>query len=66
MLSIKDIQKLKHEKTLVETYIEPYLFPIEYTEGGSKKTFYIHGHGQEPIKNGELFRAIINGKAIRL
>ena len=57
---------MNHEKALVESYEEPYLFPITYSGGGSKKTYYIYGEGQLPIKNGEIFRAIINGKAIRI
>lgn len=42
-MKIKDIMKVKHEKTLVESYLEPYLFPITYKAGGSSKTYYIHG-----------------------
>ena len=59
---IKDIKKLEHEKTLVETYEESYLFPIEVN--GTR--YHLHGNGQESIKHGELFRAVINGKSIKL
>ena len=59
---IKDIEKLRHEKTLVETYEEAYLFPVKI----NGKEIYLHGQGQESIKNGELFRAIINGQSIKL
>ena len=59
---IKDVEKLKHEKSLVETFEESYLFPVSV--GGKK--YYLHGNGQESIKNGEVFRAIINGQAIKL
>jgi len=59
---IKDIEKLRHEKTLVETYEEAYLFPVKI----NGKELYLHGHGQESIKNGEIFRAIINGQTIKL
>ena len=59
--NIKDIAKQRHEKTLVETYEEGYLFPIKI----GKDVFYLHGHSHEAIKNGELFRAIINGQQIK-
>ena len=60
---ISAIEKLRHEKTLVETYEESFLFPIKISGFG---TFHLHGNGQESIKNGELFRAIINGKSVKL
>lgn len=59
---IKDIKKLAHEKTLVETYEEAFLFPVEV----NGKRYNLHGNGQESIKHGELFRAIVNGQAIKL
>jgi hypothetical protein len=59
---ITDIKKLRHEKTLVETYEESFLFPI--TVNGTK--WYLNGQGHESIKHGEAFRAIINGQAIKL
>lgn len=63
---IRDISKLKPEKALVETFEEAYLFPVLITEGSSKQTYYFLGSGQEAIKNGEIFRAIINGETIKL
>ena len=59
---ISDITKLKHEKELVQTFEEAYLFPVEI----SGKKWYLHGNGQESIKHGEAFRAIINGQSIKL
>ena len=56
-VKISDIRKLEHERTLVETYEEPCLFPLQV----GKQTVYINGAGQESILHGELFRAIING-----
>ena len=61
-LKIKDIVKKENEKELVQTFEEGFMFPIEV---GSNR-YYIHGSGQEAIKNGEVFRAIINGQAIKL
>jgi len=61
-VKISEIKKERHEKTLVETYEEAYLFPINV----NGKTFYLHGNGHESIKNGEVFRAIINGQSIKL
>ena len=59
---ISDIQKQRHEKTLVETYEESFLFPISV----AGKPYNLHGQGAEAIKQGELFRAIINGQSIKL
>ena len=56
-VKIKDIRKLRDEKDLVQTYEESYLFPIE-VQG---KKWYLHGQGQESIRQGEIFRAILNG-----
>ena len=56
-VQIKDIQKQQHERSLVETYEESSMFPIRV----GKHTYYINGPGQEAIKNGEVFRAIVNG-----
>ena len=42
------------------------MFPIEVTSGGKSELYYIYGAGQDAIKNGELFRAVINGQAIKL
>eukprot|EP00352_Strombidinopsis_acuminata_P008529 CAMPEP_0176374426 /NCGR_PEP_ID=MMETSP0126-20121128/26748_1 /TAXON_ID=141414 ORGANISM="Strombidinopsis acuminatum, Strain SPMC142" /NCGR_SAMPLE_ID=MMETSP0126 /ASSEMBLY_ACC=CAM_ASM_000229 /LENGTH=180 /DNA_ID=CAMNT_0017734995 /DNA_START=92 /DNA_END=634 /DNA_ORIENTATION=- len=57
---VKDIVKGKNEKELVTTFEEGYLFPI--TVGN--KTYYLHGRGAESVKNGEVFRAILNGRNI--
>ena len=46
----------------MQTFEEGFLFPIEV----SNNRYYIYGSGQEAIKNGELFRAVINGQAIKL
>ena len=59
---IKDIKKLEHEKSLVETFEESFLFPIEVN--GTK--YLLHGNGHESIKHGEVFRAILNGQSIKL
>lgn len=63
-VKIKNIKKLRHEKELVQTFEEPYLFPVEVSDSKSKKTCYFYGNGQSAIKNGEIFRAIINGQSI--
>ena len=59
---IKDVKKLRNEKSLVETYEESYLFPLDV----NGRKIFLHGNGHEAIKNGELFRAIINGQSIKL
>ena len=61
-VKIKDIRKLREERDLVQTYEESYLFPIEV----SGKKMYLHGQGQESIKHGEVFRAVLNGQSIKL
>lgn len=61
-VNIRDIEKQEHEKTLVETYEESSMFPLK--AGGV--TYYLHGQGQECVKNGELLRAIINGQSIKM
>ena len=61
-VDISSVKKLKSEKALVETYEESFLFPIQVKDA----TYYIHGYGQESIKNGEVFRAIVNGENIKL
>ena len=47
----------------MQTFEEGFLFPIEVS---NNHRYYIYGSGQEAIKNGELFRAVINGQAIKL
>lgn len=39
VVNIKDIKKLAHEKTLIETFEEASMFPIQVGEA----TYYIHG-----------------------
>ena len=41
VVDIKDIKKLQNEKSLVETFEEPYLFPIAV----GNKTYYVNGQG---------------------
>ena len=59
---IKDIFKGKNEKDLVQTFEEGFLYPVNVGE----KTYYLHGRGHESVKNGEVFRAILNGRNINL
>ena len=59
---ISDVAKMEHEKKLVQTFEEAYLYPIEI----SGKKWFLHGQGQEAIKHGEAFRCIINGQSIKL
>ena len=61
-VDIKDIKKLENEKSLVETFEESYMFPLQV---GTHK-FYLNGQGHEAVKNGEIFRAIVNGQPIKL
>ena len=42
------------------------MFPITIDYRGKKGTYYCYGNGQNAIKNGELFRAVINGKEIEV
>ena len=56
-VAIKDIVKQENESKLVETFEEGTMFPIQV----AGKTYYINGNGQEAIKSGEIFRAIVNG-----
>ena len=61
-VDIKDIKKLDNERTLVETMEESSMFPLSV----NGKTYYINGQGAEAVKNGEVFRAIINGQSIKV
>ena len=61
-VKISAIEKQEHEKSLVETYEEAFLFPVK-VDG---KLYRLHGNGQESIKQGELFRAVLNGQSIKL
>ena len=60
-VNIKDITKIIPMRNLVETFEESTMFPINV----GKKTYYLNGPGQEAIKNGELFRAIVNGSNVK-
>ena len=61
-VNISDIQKVESERSFVETFEESSLFPIKV----GNNTFYVHGPGQEAIKNGELFRAVVNGQSVKM
>ncbi len=54
--------KEQDEKALVETFEEPFLFPVK----AAGQVYYLYGPGQEAIRDGELFRAIINGRRVSL
>lgn len=68
------ISKGREETFLNECYSEPFLFPvnIDYTDIygeyslRSKRRFYIYGDSNKCIKDGEIFRAIINSQSIKL
>ena len=62
-LKIKDIMKKADEKELVQTFEEGFMFPIEVS---NTQKYYIYGRSHEAVKNGEVFRAIINGQAIKV
>ena len=55
--------KKSNEKELVQTFEEGFMFPIEVA---NTQKYYIYGRSHEAVKNGEIFRAIINGQAIKL
>ena len=61
-VAIRDIKKLEHEKSLVETWEEQCLFPLQVGD----KVYYLNGQGHEAVKHGEALRAIINGSSIKL
>ena len=44
-VNIRDIQKLQHERSLVETFEESMLFPLKV----GKETYYLNGQGQEAV-----------------
>ena len=50
-LEISEIYKIENEKVLIETFAEPFLFPI--TASNKKRFFY--GHGNSAKKDGEIF-----------
>ena len=59
---VSDVRKLQHEKELIQTFEESFLYPVEI----KGKKWLLHGQGQESIKHGEAFRAIVNGQSIKL
>ena len=75
---IVDINRIKKsdnvEKTILESYAEPYLLPITidyediYGKSSFKSTkkYFIYGDSHTAIKDGEIFRAIINAQSIKL
>lgn len=68
------LQKEKPEKFFNECYAEPFLYPISidysdiYGEYSlkSKQTVYLYGDSFKCIKDGEIFRAIVNAESIQL
>ncbi len=62
------------EKVIQESFVEPYLLPIEidyddvYGKSSfrARKRYFIYGESHEAIKDGEIFRAIINSQPIKL
>lgn len=73
-VKISQVIKKKDENFLVETYTEPFLYPIEinYTEEVGKyslrshRKFYLYGDSHNCIKNGEILRAILNNQNIQV
>jgi hypothetical protein len=63
-VNISNLIKQKDEKVLVETLSEAFMFPVKNTATG--ETYHFLGEGQQAIKDGEVFRAIINGKNLKL
>ncbi len=61
MFDIKDIYKTKDEKELVTTFVEPFMFSFKVKNNDE---YFFMGHGHRAIKDGEIFRAVINGKNI--
>ncbi len=65
VVDIAAIKKAEDEGILMTTYAEPFMFPIDVAGKSRFPTrYYIYGQGFEAMKNGELFRAIVNGKYI--
>jgi hypothetical protein len=73
-VEISKITKKKEENFLMECYTEPFLFPIQvdYTDIygqyslRNKRTFYLYGDSHSCIKHGEILRAILNSKNIKV
>ena len=63
IVETKSIKKLINENTLNETFVEPYLFPIQASLKNNKvKKFYLFGEGRKSIIDGEKFRKLINSE----
>ena len=68
------IQKENSEKFFNECYAEPFLYPItiDYSDVygeyslRSKQKLYLYGDSYKCIKDGEIFRAILNSESIQL
>ena len=68
------LKKGREENFLVETYTDPFLFPIviDYTDTRSiyslfnKEKYYLYGDSHKCIKDGEILRAILNSQSIKL
>lgn len=73
-IEVQQLKKKKNENFFAECYTEPYLFPIEVDFTGkygkfslkNKRTYYIYGDSFNCIKDGELFRAVLNSQPIKL
>ena len=73
-VEISRLRKINSESIFYECFYEPTLYPIEidYNDIYGKyslrnlRTVYIYGDSHESIKNGEIFRAILNGQNIKL
>ena len=73
-VEISRLHKVESETLFYECYYEPTLYPIKIDYNDiygkfsfrNKRTVYIYGHDHESIKNGEIFRAILNGQNIKL
>lgn len=75
VVDISRIKKLDNlEKTVLESFAEPYLLPIEINYEDiygkqsfrSTKKYFIYGDSHTAIRDGEIFRAIINAQSIKL
>ncbi len=73
-VEISRLRKVEPETIFNECYYEPNLYPIDidYEDIYSKYSFrskrrvYLYSDSHESIRNGEIFRAIINGQNIKL
>ena len=73
-VEISRLKKVESETIYNECYFEPNLYPIDIDYEDvygkfsfrSKRRVYLYSDSHESIRNGEIFRAIINGQNIRL